>query len=270
MQYLFKMFKHTTIEIDKTITALTNNLLQGKSNKKTRHHFQKPALDPLFIKKIPVWKRTFDIVGSLLGLILLFPLFILIGAFIKKVSPGPIFFRQRRIGCGGSAFNVYKFRTMKCDADPIIHKQYLSKLIKSSKDNENPGVPMAKLNQDTRIIKHGNFIRACGLDELPQLFNVLLGQMSLVGPRPPIPYEVENYQHWYKGRFDVVPGLTGLWQTSGKNKLGFNEMMRLDIQYAMKRSFFLDCKILLKTPIALYLQLKEMNNEKIKMGGELC
>jgi lipopolysaccharide/colanic/teichoic acid biosynthesis glycosyltransferase len=96
------------------------------------------------------------------------------------------------------------------------------------------------------------------LDELPQLLNVLMGQMSLVGPRPAIPYEVEHYKLWYKSRFDVVPGLTGLWQISGKNKLGFNEMMRLDIQYAIKRSFLLDCKILLKTPIAVYSQLKEM------------
>lgn len=270
MQYQFQMFNYTTMEIDKTITALTNYLPQRKSNKTACHHFHKPALDPLFINKIPVWKRTFDIVGSLLGLIILSPVFILIGTFIKIVSPGPIFFKQKRIGCGGTAFNVYKFRTMKCDADPIIHKQYLSELIESSKDNKKTGDPMAKLNQDTRIIKHGNFMRASGLDELPQLFNVFLGQMSLVGPRPPIPYEVENYQNWYKGRFDVVPGLTGLWQTSGKNKLGFNEMMRLDIQYAMKRSFFLDCKILIKTPIAVYLQLKEMKKEKIKVGGELC
>lgn len=258
------------MEIDKTITALINYLPQVKSRKKTSNRYPMPALAHLFIKKIPVWKRTFDIVASLLGLIILFPLFILIGTFIKTVSPGPVFFRQKRIGCGGTAINVYKFRTMKCGADPTIHKQYLSELIESSKDNKNSGDPMAKLNQDTRIIKYGNFLRASGLDELPQLFNVLWGQMSLVGPRPPIPYEVEHYPHWYKGRFDVVPGLTGLWQTSGKNKLGFNEMMRLDIHYAMKRSFILDCKILLKTPMTVYLQLKEMKKEKYKMGGELC
>lgn len=217
-----------------------------------------PALDSFFIKRIPVWKRIFDIVVSLFALIVLFPIFILIGTLIKTVSPGPSFFRQNRVGCGGAVFNLYKFRTMKSEADPDIHKQYLSRLIESCKENKNSGDPMTKLNNDTRIIKFGNFLRASGLDELPQLLNVLMGQMSLVGPRPAIPYEVEHYKLWYKSRFDVVPGLTGLWQISGKNKLGFNEMMRLDIQYAIKRSLLLDCKILLKTPIAVYSQLKEM------------
>ena len=111
-----------------------------------------------------------------------------------------------------------------------------------------------------QVIPFGWLLRSACLDELPQLINVLRGQMSLIGPRPPIPYEVEQYQLWYKGRFDVVPGMTGLWQISGKNKLGFNEMIRLDIQYAMKRSFLLDMKILLKTPCAIYLQLKEIKN----------
>ena len=117
---------------------------------------------------------------------------------------------------------------------------------------------MKKLQQDPRIIRNGHLLRASGLDELPQLLNVLLGEMSLIGPRPPIPYEVEQYKLWFRGRFDVVPGLTGLWQVSGKNRLGFNEMIRLDIQYAQKRSLILDLKILLKTPFAIYEQIKDM------------
>jgi lipopolysaccharide/colanic/teichoic acid biosynthesis glycosyltransferase len=199
-----------------------------------------------------------DIVGSACALFMLCPLFIVIGIFIKTVSPGPILFKQKRVGCGGTLFNLYKFRTMKSDADSNIHKQYLAELIDSSNSSSAPGDPMAKLHKDPRIIKYGNLLRASGLDELPQLINVLLGQMSLIGPRPPIPYEAEQYRIWYKGRFDVVPGLTGLWQTSGKNKLGFNEMIRLDIQYAMHRCFLLDLKILLKTPYTIYLQLKEI------------
>lgn len=256
------MFKNTTIVSGKTITTLTDFLPQRRSNRKSNFQSSFPVLDSLFINRIPVWKRAFDIIVSFFGLIAFFPLFMIIGLFIKFVSPGPIFFRQIRIGCGGTAFNLYKFRTMKFDSDPKIHKQYLCELIMSCKESKNTGNPMTKLNNDTRIIKFGHFLRSSGLDELPQLFNVLFGQMSLVGPRPPIPYEVENYKLWYKGRFDVVPGLTGLWQTSGKNKLNFNEMMRLDIQYAMKRSLVLDCKILLKTPMAIYSQLKEMKNRK--------
>jgi lipopolysaccharide/colanic/teichoic acid biosynthesis glycosyltransferase len=219
---------------------------------------QPAALDPLFIKKIPIWKRTFDILGSVCGIIVLSPLFLFIGILIKTVSPGPILFKQKRVGCGGRHFNLLKFRTMKLNADADIHRHYLCTLIDSCKENSSNGDPMEKLPKDPRIIPLGCVLRAAGLDELPQLINVLKGQMSLVGPRPPIPYEVEQYSLWYKGRFDVVPGLTGLWQIRGKNKLGFNEMMRLDIQYAARRSFLLDCKILLKTPYVVYQQIKEM------------
>ena len=116
---------------------------------------------------------------------------------------------------------------------------------------------MKKLENDCRIIKYGNLLRVTGLDELPQLVNVLMGHMSLVGPRPPVPYEVAQYQHWHKTRFDVVPGLTGLWQVSGKNKLGFNEMIRLDITYAKRASFLLDCRILMMTPFAVLSQLTD-------------
>lgn len=221
-----------------------------------------------FVRKIPLWKRGMDIVGAVCGLILLSPLFLGMATLIKIVSAGPIFFVQQRIGRGGRPFGCFKFRTMKVDADSTVHKQYLENLIGSSQDSDSPGPAMKKLSHDTRIIKYGNVIRATGLDELPQLINVLLGHMSLVGPRPPIPYEVDRYRNWNNIRFDVSPGLTGLWQVSGKNRLGFNEMVRLDIQYAKNRSLLLDCKILLKTPFAVLIQLKdflrEHNNKRQK------
>ena len=203
-----------------------------------------------------------DVFGATCGLIVLFPIFLTIAFLIKWVSPGPIFFCQKRIGRGGKPFNCVKFRTMKCDADTSLHKKHLSQLIGSCKANGNAGDPMEKLKNDPRIIKFGNILRASGIDELPQLFNVLLGQMSLIGPRPPIPYEVANYPQWYMNRFDVTPGLTGLWQISGKNQLGFNQMIRLDIQYAMQRSFWLDLKILLLTPYAIYVQIKNLDQKR--------
>lgn len=246
------------MESGKTLNSSSDCLPWPDYEKNTLDESQPLMLEPLFIKRIPLWKRVFDIAGSACGMIMLFPLFLVIGIFIKTVSKGPIFFKQKRIGCGGRKFDLYKFRTMKLNADSNIHKLYLAELIDSSKASSNKGDPMTKLHKDPRIIKWGAFLRASGLDELPQLINVFLGHMSLVGPRPPIPYEAEQYRLWYKSRFDVVPGLTGLWQVSGKNKLGFNEMIRLDIQYAMNRSFLLDLKIIFKTPYAVFIQIKEM------------
>jgi lipopolysaccharide/colanic/teichoic acid biosynthesis glycosyltransferase len=246
------------MEIGKKTVGFTDYLPWGRYKSRADNSSRPLRIDPLFIKKIPVWKRAFDIVGSFCALVLLFPLFLIVGIYIKAVSPGPIFFKQKRVGCGGTSFELYKFRTMKLNADASIHKQYLTKLINSSQNSRDPGVPMEKLHKDPRIIPFGSLFRASGLDELPQLINVLVGQMSLVGPRPPIFYEVEQYRLWHKGRFDIMPGLTGLWQISGKNKLGFNEMIRLDIQYAKKCSFLLDLKILFKTPYTVYQQLNEM------------
>jgi lipopolysaccharide/colanic/teichoic acid biosynthesis glycosyltransferase len=224
--------------------------------------FRPKEIGAAFVRKMPLWKRSIDIVGAVCGFILLSPLFLGLAILIKVVSPGPVFFVQQRIGSGGRPFGCFKFRTMKVDADAAIHKQYLEKLIGGSQDSDTPGPAMKKLSHDTRIIKYGNVVRATGLDELPQLVNVLLGHMSLVGPRPPIPYEVDRYRNWNNIRFDVTPGLTGLWQVSGKNRLGFNEMVRLDIQYAKNRSFLLDCKILLMTPFAVLAQLKDFRRER--------
>jgi lipopolysaccharide/colanic/teichoic acid biosynthesis glycosyltransferase len=215
-------------------------------------------LESLFAKRVPLWKRGMDIVISFCGLILLSPLFLFIASLIKTVSPGPVLFKQQRVGRGGKLFTCLKFRTMKCDANLTVHKDYLTQLIRGCHSSCNLGAPMEKLKNDSRIIKHGNLLRVTGLDELPQLVNVLMGHMSLVGPRPSVPYEVAQYQPWHKARFDVVPGLTGLWQVSGKNKLGFNEMIRLDISYAKRFSLLLDCWILLMTPYAVLLQLIEL------------
>lgn len=214
------------------------------------------SINGLLAKKPQCWKRIVDIVGSLTGLILLGPLFLLVAAVIKGVSPGPVFFRQTRVGWGGKRFQCFKFRTMKPDADAAKHRDYLAALINGDSPDGKRRVVMTKLHDDPRIIPFGNLLRESGLDELPQLINVLRGEMSLVGPRPPIPYEVAEYQLWHKDRFDVRPGISGLWQISGKNRLSFNEMIRLDIQYTQQMSLRLDLKILVLTPYAIFSQFR--------------
>lgn len=199
---------------------------------------------------IPFWKRAIDIVGTVLALILLMPLFLLVALLIKVVSPGPILFRQERVGYLGKVFTIWKFRTMHVNADTAVHQQYLSELINNEKE-------MTKLDdgKDNRIIPFGKLLRAAGIDELPQLINVLRGDMSLVGPRPCLPYEAREFDPWQARRFDTVPGLTGLWQVSGKNRTTFKEMMRLDIAYTKKRALLLDVKIFVKTIPAIVDQV---------------
>ena len=210
--------------------------------------------------RIPTWKRALDIVGALLGFVLILPLFLLIAVFIKIVSPGPVFFKQERVGYLGKLFTCWKFRTMRVNADTSAHQQHLSKLIGSEK-------PMTKLDleDDSRIIPLGECLRQLGLDELPQLINVVRGEMSLIGPRPCIPYEAREYLPWQRKRLDTTPGLTGLWQVSGKNRTTFNEMMRFDVTYARKVSFWLDVKIFLKTLPAILNQIADyLSNKKLK------
>lgn len=209
-----------------------------------------------FLCRIPFWKRAIDIVGTLLALILLVPLFLLVALLIKVVSPGPIFFRQERIGYLGRLFTIWKFRTMHMNADTVVHQQYLRELINDERE-------MTKLDnrKDDRIIPFGKFLRATGIDELPQLINVLLGDMSLVGPRPCLPYEASEYRPWQTRRFDTVPGLTGLWQVSGKNRTTFKEMMRLDIAYTKKRALLLDAKIFLLTIPAILDQVVDRTGD---------
>jgi lipopolysaccharide/colanic/teichoic acid biosynthesis glycosyltransferase len=187
---------------------------------------------------------------------------VLVAIFIKIVSPGPIFFKQERIGYEGKPFTFIKFRTMKHNAATGKHQQHLKNLILSDCDDNDCGA-MVKLENDPQIIPFGKILRKTCIDEIPQLINVLRGEMSLVGPRPSIPYEVEHYLRWHDGRFDAVPGMTGLWQVSGKNRLTFKEMVRLDIRYTRQMSFWMDMKIICKTPFAIAGQvldgLKEIN-----------
>jgi len=214
------------------------------------------GLEPFFASPVPRWKRALDIVGSGVMLIVFSPTFLLTAILIKVVSPGPVFFKQERVGHGGNLFFCWKFRTMKVDADTSVHADYVRAMIKKG---ANPGgeKPMVKLDfdDDSRIIRFGRILRESGLDELPQLINVLRGEMSLVGPRPCIAYEAQEYLPWQRQRFDTIPGLTGLWQVSGKNKTTFNEMMRLDIAYEKQKSFWLDVKLLLRTLPAVLDQI---------------
>lgn len=182
-----------------------------------------------------VMKRSIDIIGSFCGLVVLSILFIIIGLLIKLEDPkGKVFFKQIRVGKDGSEFYMYKFRSMASDAE-----ERLKELLEL---NEVSGA-MFKMKDDPRVTKIGKFIRKTSIDELPQLFNVLKGEMSLVGPRPPLPREVADYSSYDKLRLLVVPGCTGLWQVSGRNELGFQQMVELDIEYIKKEQFYLMLKL---------------------------
>ena len=206
-------------------------------------------LDSSPAQQTPAWKRAVDVAGAAAGLVLLSPLLLLVALFIKAVSPGPALFRQERIGHRGKVFTMLKFRTMHLDAETAVHADHLVNLIRND-------VRMTKLDsaKDDRIIPFGGLFRATGIDELPQLINILRGDMTLVGPRPCMSYEAREYLPWQMKRFDTPPGLTGLWQVSGKNRTTFKEMIRLDIDYARKRGFLLDMRILLKTVPAVIVQ----------------
>jgi len=212
----------------------------------------------LFSRRLPLWKRSMDIVGALFALIVLSPVLLLVSFIIKIASRGPVIFKQERARYSGKTFSMWKFRTMGVNTNISDHRQYVLNLLKGAKgDNPDSESPMVKLDGHPQIIPLGRFIRKTCLDELPQLVNVLRGEMSLVGPRPALQYEVAEYPQWYHGRFDAVPGMTGLWQVSGKNRLTFNEMARLDIRYARQASLWLDTKILLKTPSAIISQIMD-------------
>lgn len=196
-----------------------------------------------------ILKRTFDIAVSTLAVVLLSPLWLLLSLLIKLDSKGPVFYTQERVGMDGRLFLLYKFRTMVADADPELHREYQRAFIagRAEANLGNAQKPTYKLFADPRITRVGKFLRRTSLDEVPQLFNVLMGDMSVVGPRPPIPYEVEAYELWHRKRLDMKPGLTGLWQVSGRNRLPFEEMVRLDLFYIENWSLLLDLKIILRT-----------------------
>jgi lipopolysaccharide/colanic/teichoic acid biosynthesis glycosyltransferase len=208
---------------------------------------------------LPWWKRALDVAVILM----LAPGWVLISlaicVLIKAGSAGPVFFCQRRVGYRGREFICYKFRTMRVNAETDSHRNHTRELIKSQ-------VPMTKLDarNDPRLIPFGALLRATGLDELPQLFNVIKGEMSLVGPRPCIPYEFELYEPWQRRRCNAVPGLTGLWQVSGKNRTTFEQMCRMDIAYSERVSLWLDVQIIFRTLPALLCQWRESRSQRRK------
>ena len=212
------------------------------------------VLDP---KAFSVWKRTVDIIGSLTALILFSPLFLIITVYIKMVSRGPALYQQERIGYLGRPFTIYKFRTMRTDADCNVHKSHLKELIGRNK-------VLTKLDdkEDGRLIPLAKLIRKSCLDEFPQLLNVLRGEMSLVGPRPLLSYEVEEFTAWQRQRMHTLPGMTGLWQVSGKNRLTFNQMMRLDARYSRRHSLTMDFLIFMMTIPAIVGQLIGLGDGK--------
>ncbi len=200
-------------------------------------------------------KRSLDIVGSCAAIVIFAPLMLIIAMAIKKTSPGPIVFKQTRLGCRGVPFVFYKFRSMALNADDRIHREYVASLIKGDHAAVNQGdaaKPIYKIKSDPRVTRIGGILRKTSMDELPQLFNVLKGDMSLVGPRPPIPYETEKYEPWHLRRIlEIKPGITGLWQVEGRSKTSFDDMVRLDLRYVRNCSLALDLRILLKTIVVV-------------------
>jgi exopolysaccharide production protein ExoY len=214
-----------------------------------------PVTKTLAVKALalPVWKRTIDVAFCCAALPVLAIATFIVAVLMSITSPGPIFFRQERVGHMGARFRLYKFRTMHVGVDTSNHQAHFSNLMDTN-------APMQKLDAkgDPRLIPLGWLLRASGLDELPQIINVLKGDMSMIGPRPCIPYEYEKYSNTQRARFLARPGLTGLWQVSGKNRTTFDRMIQLDIQYAMHRSIMMDMKILLLTIPAVLSQVHDM------------
>lgn len=220
-----------------------------------------PLLYPEIFRNSPadrakeVCKRLMDVAGSVAALLLFSPLFLVIALLIKLTSPGPVIFRQERMGQYGKPFTFLKFRSMHVNSNDALHREFIRKLI-ANKINDDPSSgnerKVFKIRDDPRIMPIGNFLRKSSLDELPQFFNVLKGDMSLVGPRPPIPYEVADYAPWHRYRiFARKPGITGLWQVKGRSMTTFDDMVRLDLQYSRTWSPWLDIKLLLATPMAV-------------------
>lgn len=206
---------------------------------------------------IPAGKRLADVLFCLAALPILALATLVMTVVMWIVSPGPVFFYQERVGFLGRRFRCYKFRTMHVGADSSLHRAHCEELIRTN-------VPWVKMDQhrDSRLVVGGRLIRAAGLDELPQLINVLRGEMSLIGPRPCLPFEYEKFAPWQRERFNTLPGLTGLWQVSGKNRTTFDEMIRLDIHYAQRKTWWLDAKIFFLTFPALVQQVRDTRSAR--------
>jgi len=238
-------------ERDARVTAIDiseTSLVHTRALQRT-YELNNLELHQLSIESVRKLGRTFDLIVAALAITLLFPVWLIIALLIKLDSKGPVFYTQERVGMDGRLFLLYKFRTMKADADSELHREYQRAFIagRAEANLGNETKPTYKLLADPRITRIGKALRRISLDEVPQLLNVLSGDMSLVGPRPPIPYEVEAYELWHRKRLDMKPGLTGLWQVSGRNRLPFEEMVRLDLFYIENWSLLLDLKIILRT-----------------------
>lgn len=256
--------KELCLRLDEDITSRISIRLRIYPEPQPLTEEDIPAIDPLLFPDIHLTqrkktgfetvKRGMDIICSLGLLLVLSPVLLVIAALVKLSSPGPVLFRQVRIGQMMKPFMICKFRTMYANADHGIHHNYVKWFITSSDDK---GVGQGKdkiykLTSDPRITPIGHFLRKTSLDELPQLWNVLVGEMSLVGPRPPLWYELQQYKPWHRHRvLEAKPGVTGLWQVSGRSRTTFDEMVRLDLRYARQRSLWADIKILLATPMAV-------------------
>ncbi|MEY6432076.1 sugar transferase [Thioalkalicoccus limnaeus] len=245
--------------------ALTFQLLSYSESASSFVESHRPRVPALFIDCDPriasksqlISKRLLDLCGSLIGILLLAPVMIAAALAVKLTSSGPIIFRQVRLGKDGKPFKFLKFRSMRADADQSLHRRHVKALMARDEKDEAMCERKAwfKIEADPRITPVGRFLRQTSIDELPQLFNVLRGDMSLVGPRPPIPYEVESYSAWHLRRIlEVKPGITGFWQVEGRGAVTFDDMVRLDLQYARHWTVLTDIRILLKTVIVVLQQ----------------
>jgi exopolysaccharide biosynthesis polyprenyl glycosylphosphotransferase len=239
---------------------LSTHVFADDSDKDKRTRPATPAFYPDLLhekesRKIDrMLKRAMDIAGSLAALALFSPIFFIIALLVKLGSKGPVLFRQERLGQFGSTFQCLKFRTMYANNDPKIHQEFMKRVISGASDGKVEGAngPVYKMTDDPRITKVGRFIRRTSLDELPQFINVLKGEMSLVGPRPPLAYEYHEYDLWHRRRvLEAKPGITGLWQVKGRSRVRFDDMVRLDLQYVRGWSLWLDIRILFATPRAV-------------------
>jgi lipopolysaccharide/colanic/teichoic acid biosynthesis glycosyltransferase len=237
-------------------TMAFDQILHANQNTPKDHVAIGIAVEPS--PQIPSWKRILDITFVLLSVPLWLPIMIFLLVWIKIASPGPIIFRQERVGYRGKRFMILKFRTMKVNVETQSHESHLDQLIHGNR-------PMTKLDAsgDPRIIRGGRILRAMGLDELPQLFNVFRGEMSLVGPRPCTPHEFARYKAWQQERVNAAPGLTGYWQVNGKNKTTFTEMVNMDIFYTKHLSLWLDLGIMLRTLPAILTQVLDTRGASV-------
>jgi exopolysaccharide production protein ExoY len=250
---------HRGVPPDATKSAEMTELLHDLVTEVARVHrgesdgapWCQPYSPKQFAAALPIWKRLLDLFVIALLFPFWLPIMTLIALWVAVTSPGPIFYRQPRIGFKGRRFKLIKFRTMKVNAETHVHEAYLEHLIVSDR-------PMIKLDAaDPRLILGGRFLRATGLDELPQIFNVLKGEMSLIGPRPCTVGEFERYAPEQRARVNALPGMTGLWQVNGKNQTTFREMIEMDIFYSRNISFSLDLEIILRTLPAILRQLSD-------------